>query len=194
MEKLLCQSCGMQMEKLGDFGTDKEGKQKMDYCRNCFQGGFFTNPHTTMEEQIDRMVSREMSHENISEHDARKKYTILMPTLDRWKDMSQPASALDQKKNLKVMISTGIAVLLFAIVMYIFTGEGGNDTDGFIGDQDSNASFIAIGVAVFVSIISNKRKKPKRNLTAAQQRKFFIAFTAGILLLILFVIFFSLKK
>ncbi|MHC1593540.1 MAG: zinc ribbon domain-containing protein, partial [Methermicoccaceae archaeon] len=44
-----CQSCGMPMEKDGDFGTEADGSRSGEFCANCYQGGKFTQPALTLE-------------------------------------------------------------------------------------------------------------------------------------------------
>lgn len=196
MIKTLCQSCGVPMENFSDFGTDKDGRQSMEYCRNCFQGGFFTNPYITMEEQINKMTNREMSANNISEYDAKKKFNTLIPTLDRWNGISQKSTELEQKKNIKVMIAFAGVVLLFAITTFIFTGSDDltthNPSNG--DNDDSVASFIALGVVIFVSIINAKRGKKQKHPDATQQRKVLTILILATLLAIGMIVFLSLQK
>lgn len=49
MGRLVCQSCGMPLNKAGDRGTDKDGAESRKYCRFCYQGGEFTWPDATAE-------------------------------------------------------------------------------------------------------------------------------------------------
>lgn len=51
-EKPVCQSCGMNLNALEDFGTDSEGGVNADYCKYCFQKGHFTNERT-LEEMVE---------------------------------------------------------------------------------------------------------------------------------------------
>ncbi|MBT4849730.1 hypothetical protein HON36_02675 [Candidatus Parcubacteria bacterium] len=163
MQKVLCQSCGVPMEKHGDFGTTKDGKSNGTYCRNCFQGGFFTNPHATMQGQIDKMTSIEMSKKNISEYDAKKKFTALMPTLDRWKNTKQGSNTtIDQKKKIKFSIFSAIGVLLIVVAMYIFSPEGTLDSSNSDSDNDSS-SMIPIWIALFVTFVIGQKKKQWKN-------------------------------
>ena len=38
----ICQSCGLPMSGEYMFGTHGDGHPCSEYCRNCFQKGFFT--------------------------------------------------------------------------------------------------------------------------------------------------------
>ncbi|MGB5820786.1 MAG: zinc ribbon domain-containing protein [Saonia sp.] len=42
-EKNSCQSCGIPITRLSDFGRNKSGSIHTDYCRDCYQGGKFTD-------------------------------------------------------------------------------------------------------------------------------------------------------
>lgn len=67
-----CQSCGMPLQNLEDFGTGPDGLAAQDYCRFCFQSGQFTEPDATMKGMIDRSV----------DFMGRKE---LIPNLKRWR-------------------------------------------------------------------------------------------------------------
>ena len=45
-DKKFCQSCGMPMEKDGDFGTNSDGGRNEDYCCYCYKEGEFTDNMT----------------------------------------------------------------------------------------------------------------------------------------------------
>ena len=54
MEKVLvCQSCGMPIEKDEIIGTNADGSQNNDYCVYCFKDGKFTDSTSTLEEYIE---------------------------------------------------------------------------------------------------------------------------------------------
>ena len=45
-----CQSCGMPMSAVEQFGTEADGALSKDYCTYCYQGGAFTAPDITIDE------------------------------------------------------------------------------------------------------------------------------------------------
>lgn len=67
-----CQSCGMPLQNVEDFGTASDGLMAEDYCRFCFQSGLFTEPDLTMKGMIDRSVDFMGRRE-------------LIPNLKRWR-------------------------------------------------------------------------------------------------------------
>lgn len=70
-----CQSCGMPLRSLEDFGTGPEGLMAEDYCRFCFQSGVFTEPELTVQGMVDRSPDFD-----------RKR---VIPELKRWRSESQ---------------------------------------------------------------------------------------------------------
>ncbi|MEI6532565.1 MAG: zinc ribbon domain-containing protein [Candidatus Roizmanbacteria bacterium] len=82
-DALICQSCGMPMEKPEDFGTNLDATQNNDYCTYCYQKGAFTWKGT-MEEMIEKLIpfSTQMG---VSIEKARKMGKEKLPLLKRWK-------------------------------------------------------------------------------------------------------------
>ena len=54
-----CNSCGRPMGR-NDYGTNEDGSPNMDYCKDCFQNGEFTEPDITINEMIIRHAKRMM--------------------------------------------------------------------------------------------------------------------------------------
>jgi hypothetical protein len=52
MEKTICQSCGMPIEKPEQFGTNADESVNHDYCIYCYKDGKFIDD-VSMEEYID---------------------------------------------------------------------------------------------------------------------------------------------
>ena len=48
-----CNSCGRPMGR-NDYGSNEDGSPNMDYCKDCFQNGEFTEPDITVNEMIIR--------------------------------------------------------------------------------------------------------------------------------------------
>ena len=82
MEKI-CQSCGM---PLSDevLGIEANGTLSNEYCKFCYQGGEFTEPDLTLEEQIVNAANfADQAGMTVEEVTAWAKATH--PTLKRWK-------------------------------------------------------------------------------------------------------------
>lgn len=80
MEYTICQSCGMPLHQLNQFGTDKKGFKTEDYCIYCFKDGQFTS-NSTMDEMVELCAKymTDISHTEAITHLSKK-----LPTLKRW--------------------------------------------------------------------------------------------------------------
>jgi hypothetical protein len=88
-EMLICQSCGMPMQKPEDFGTNRDGSQNSDYCVYCYKDGMFTQ-ECTMEEMIQHNVQHlaefnKDSEKQYSPKEAVEEMRKFFPTLKRRK-------------------------------------------------------------------------------------------------------------
>lgn len=81
----VCQSCGMPMQKDGDFGTNGDGSKNEEYCHFCFKDGKFTDQEITMEQKIEKIVKIAVSQMNMSEARAREMANNIIPKLKRWR-------------------------------------------------------------------------------------------------------------
>ena len=84
MKQKICQSCGMPLQKEEDFGTDVSGSKSEEYCFHCFQNGKFLDAGITLQEKIDKNVKFAVQM-GMSEHEARKLASNVLPELKRWK-------------------------------------------------------------------------------------------------------------
>ncbi|MCL1964420.1 MAG: WYL domain-containing protein, partial [Firmicutes bacterium] len=82
MEKKICQSCAMPMEK-EQYGTNRDGSQNEAYCMYCYKDGAFTSDQT-MEQMVDTCVPF-MVEDGMTEEAARKIMNETLPQLKRWK-------------------------------------------------------------------------------------------------------------
>lgn len=57
LEKNICQSCGMPMNKASDFGTYDDGSLSTEYCHFCYKQGAFIDKGITMEEKIAKNIA-----------------------------------------------------------------------------------------------------------------------------------------
>ena len=88
MEKI-CQSCGMNMVKPEEYGTNADGGKNEEYCMYCFQNGTFTKD-CTMEELIENNLNfleefNKDSGTKFTMEEAKTEMQKYFPTLTRWK-------------------------------------------------------------------------------------------------------------
>jgi hypothetical protein len=84
---IICQSCGMPMQKDEDFGTNVSGTKNGEYCHFCYQDGSFTDEGITMEQKIDKLVEIAVSQMQIPKEKARAMAEDLIPKLARWRQL-----------------------------------------------------------------------------------------------------------
>ncbi len=84
---IICQSCGMPMQKDDDFGTNADGTKSGEYCLFCFMDGGFTDEGITMEQKIDKLVEIAMSQMQIPKEKARAMAEEIIPKLGRWRQV-----------------------------------------------------------------------------------------------------------
>ena len=79
-----CNSCGRPMGR-NDYGTNEDGSPNMDYCKDCFQNGEFTEPDITINEMIIRHAKRMMKRNpDLREEEATGLLCNFLPNLKRW--------------------------------------------------------------------------------------------------------------
>jgi radical SAM superfamily enzyme len=83
MEKLICQSCGMPMQKDDDFGSNSDGTKNKDYCHFCYENGKFLDEGITMQEKINKNIAIAIKM-GIPEDKARTMAENTIPKLKRW--------------------------------------------------------------------------------------------------------------
>ncbi|MBT8183213.1 MAG: zinc ribbon domain-containing protein [Eudoraea sp.] len=85
----ICESCGMPIRRLSDFGTRKDGSIHTEYCNFCFKRGEFTDPGISMEEKIKKniAIARKMG---ISPEEAEIMAFSTIPRLKRWRKTRAP--------------------------------------------------------------------------------------------------------
>ena len=83
MEKIICQSCGMPMDRAELYGDNADGTKNKEYCMYCYKQGAFTKEET-MEEMIETCIPF-MLQQGMKEQEARNIMNNLLPTLKRWK-------------------------------------------------------------------------------------------------------------
>lgn len=81
---IICQSCGMPMQKDEDFGTDADGTKNGEFCHFCFKDGGFIDEGITMEQKIDKLVDIAAARMKIPREQVRAHALEIIPTLKRW--------------------------------------------------------------------------------------------------------------
>lgn len=82
--KKICQSCAMPLNKPEDYGTNADSSKSKDYCFHCFQGGKFLDEGISLQGKIDKNVGFAKMM-GMSEEQARKMASSILPKLKRWK-------------------------------------------------------------------------------------------------------------
>lgn len=72
------------MQKEEDFGTNADGDKSEEYCFHCFQNGRFLDEGITLGEKINKNVKFAVQM-GMSENEARKMASNILPKLKRWK-------------------------------------------------------------------------------------------------------------
>ena len=80
-----CQSCGMPLRSLVDFGTANQGYRVNEYCRFCYQDGKFTQPDISLEEMIEHGTRFLSNQGSMSGAEARALLEAKLPRLSRWR-------------------------------------------------------------------------------------------------------------
>lgn len=57
-EQNICESCGMTMHKLADFGTNNDSTINTEYCHFCYMKGKFIDHGITIEQKIEKYISK----------------------------------------------------------------------------------------------------------------------------------------
>ncbi|MGX7417852.1 zinc ribbon domain-containing protein [Carnobacterium gallinarum] len=85
---LTCQSCGMDVEKDENKGTNSDGSLSTEYCVHCYKDGAFTNDFT-LEQYVDKGLEYSPDYraaKTDSEKETIKKQMIgYLSNLKRWK-------------------------------------------------------------------------------------------------------------
>ena len=84
--QLICQSCGMPLNNEEDCGKNEDNTVS-EYCKYCYQNGWFTNPDMTLEEMVEKLSSFH-DQMGLSKEEATNMAKNILPTLERWKENS----------------------------------------------------------------------------------------------------------
>ncbi len=79
-----CQSCGITIMGREEFGKEKNGVLKVDYCRYCYDKGAFIEPDMTFERMVEKVATAMKTNRDVSDEAARESATRLLGGLKRW--------------------------------------------------------------------------------------------------------------
>ncbi|MFH1454697.1 MAG: zinc ribbon domain-containing protein [Armatimonadota bacterium] len=80
----ICQSCGMPMRGVEDFGTKAGVGRSEEYCSFCYADGKFIDEGITVEEKIAKNIKFAKSS-GMPEREARVQAYSIVPNLKRWR-------------------------------------------------------------------------------------------------------------
>ncbi len=80
---MYCQSCGMSLTKIEEYGTNKDGGKNEDYCAYCYKNGAFT-ADMTMDEMIE-LCSQHADKMNMTKEQSIVQMKEYFPKLKRWR-------------------------------------------------------------------------------------------------------------
>lgn len=83
-EKNICQSCGMPMKNMMDFGTDRDGSINTEYCHYCYEEGEFTDKEISLEEKMAKNINIAIKM-GMSKVAASNLASNTLPALRRWR-------------------------------------------------------------------------------------------------------------
>ena len=79
----ICQSCGMHMKRMSDFGSNQDGSINTDYCQDCYNEGVFISKDISLEEKIAKNVALAQKFV-LSRAKSSKLAQTVLPQLRRW--------------------------------------------------------------------------------------------------------------
>lgn len=91
-EKNICQSCGMAMKNMIDFGTDRDGSINTEYCHYCYDEGEFTDKGNSLEEKMAKNIKMAIKM-GMSKVNASNLASNTIPSLRRWRKSNKAKQA-----------------------------------------------------------------------------------------------------
>lgn len=82
---VFCQSCGMPLGRIEDFGINGDGSRNKEYCVYCYQQESFTVAGITLEQMIYKYSHIMNDMKVMGYEDAKEMNGAFLPTLRRWK-------------------------------------------------------------------------------------------------------------
>lgn len=78
-----CQSCGRSLGE-GRYGTNADGSSTHEYCNQCYRQGRFAEPELTLQQMVDRSITRMLRESHVAYEDVRQFAERMIPELQRW--------------------------------------------------------------------------------------------------------------
>lgn len=82
----ICESCGMPMHHLADFGTNVDNTVNTEYCHFCYKKGKFVDHGITLEQKIEKNIAVNRK-QGLSREEATIFAHSTLPNLKRWKGL-----------------------------------------------------------------------------------------------------------
>lgn len=82
----ICESCGMTMHHLSDFGTNIDNTINTEFCHFCFLKGRFVDHGISLEQKIEKNIAMGQKM-GMPKEEATMKANNTLPKLRRWKDL-----------------------------------------------------------------------------------------------------------
>ena len=82
---ILCQSCGMPMRRIKDYGTNLNKSRNKEYCQLCFRRGKFSDSNISLEQMLNKVAVVMAKQMKMSEQQARAMAESFVPRLKRWR-------------------------------------------------------------------------------------------------------------
>lgn len=89
----MCQSCGMPLMSVNDFGKTETGVVNMDYCNYCYDKGKFTKPDITFDEMVEWVAKHLNEVKEVPLEEGRESAREVLPKLSRWKEKAEESEA-----------------------------------------------------------------------------------------------------
>lgn len=81
--KTICQSCGMPIDDLNLLGTEADGSKSTEYCKYCYQQGYFVQPDMDLDD-MRLLVKKVMNQKQMPTFIIEQAVSTL-PELKRWR-------------------------------------------------------------------------------------------------------------
>ena len=79
-----CQSCGITIMNRDEFGREKNGVIRVDYCKYCYDKGAFAEPEITFEQMVEKVAAAMKTNKNVSDEAAMESAKKALDGLRRW--------------------------------------------------------------------------------------------------------------
>jgi hypothetical protein len=84
-DSVQCESCGITMRRVPDFGTEQDGEPSDHYCTGCYQQGAFVEEASSAAEFLERAAGRIAAQRGESPNKVKLALRKELPKLPRWR-------------------------------------------------------------------------------------------------------------